>query len=374
MAGKYQPNLYGMKILLTTDNIGGVWTFSLNLAKGLKKNGIEVFIVVIGNKMTDYQKEEIDFTSWFFIGSKQEWMLDPWNDIKRSGKLLSDIVASVRPDILHLNSYSLARLQWCMPVIVTAHSCVLSWWEAVKHEQAPAEWNRYREMVGQGIRTADVIVAPSASMMNAIEQHYAPEKIKAVIYNGSDKSAFSSAPRQKFVFSLGRLWDEAKNVKLLIEAAGEIGYHIFVAGDLNGKNTGILPKNVHLLGRLTARQVAGWLSEAAIYVLPVIYEPFGYTFLEAALSGCALIAGDIESMREIWPGAAVLADPYNSRELAREVNTLMEDSGRRELLASRAFEIATREYTLEKMSDQYIILYNNLLHASESEKLTYQEL
>ncbi|HLN56862.1 MAG TPA: glycosyltransferase family 4 protein [Bacteroidales bacterium] len=362
-----------MKILLTTDNIGGVWTYTVNLAKGLKKNRIDVCIAVIGEKMSDSQKQELSFTSWYFIGSKQEWMQDPWSDIRKAGCLLLDIAAAYRPDIVHLNSYSFGNLGWRIPVIVASHSCVLSWWNAVKKEEAPADWNHYREMVGNGIRAADVVVAPGMTMMRYVEQYFDPKGIKVVIYNGADMSVFHPAPKKNFIFSMGRLWDEAKNVTLLLKAAGEIKYHIFIAGDLEEPHP-YLPLNVHFLGRLTHPQVATWLSEAAVYALPVIYEPFGFTFLEAAFSECAIVTGDIESMREIWSDEAVFVNPSDSHALAKAINILMEDEQKRAGLVAAAKKKATADYTLDKMTSEYISLYNNVLQSSSQRKLKLQEL
>lgn len=363
-----------MKILLTTDNIGGVWTFTLNLARGLKRNGMDVCVVVIGNKMSDYQRSELSFTSWYFISAKQEWMEDPWNDIRKAGCLLMDITASFRPDIVHLNSYSFGELHWNVPVVITAHSCVLSWWNAVKGGEAPEEWDMYRENVGKGIRAADVVVAPGTAMMKSVEKYYSPWKHKVVINNGSDSSAFHPAHKEKFVFSMGRLWDEAKNIKLVIEAAKEIRYQVFIAGDLTGISTHHLPRNVHFLGRLTSVQIAGWLSEAALYVLPVKYETFGYTFLEAAFSGCAIITGNIDSMREIWTDEAIFVDTEDRSDLADAINSLMADDNKTEFMAMKAREKAMKEYTLEKMTSEYIALYNSTLQSFLKKKLKLQTL
>ena len=64
-----------------------------------------------------------------------------------------------------------------------------------------------------------------------------------------------------------------------------------------------------LLGRLDERRwPSGW-PRAAIYALPARYEPFGLSALEAALSGCALVLGDIPSLREVWGDAAVFVPP-----------------------------------------------------------------
>ena len=64
-----------------------------------------------------------------------------------------------------------------------------------------------------------------------------------------------------------------------------------------------------MLGRLSAGELADWYARAAIYALPARYEPFGLSALEAALSGCALVLGDIPSLREIWGDAALFVPP-----------------------------------------------------------------
>ena len=47
-------------------------------------------------------------------------------------------------ELVHLNGYAHAALPWRVPVVVVAHSCVLSWWQAVFGEAAPARYAEYR--------------------------------------------------------------------------------------------------------------------------------------------------------------------------------------------------------------------------------------
>lgn len=360
-----------MRLLLTADNIGGVWTFVLNLARGLKNNGVDVRIAVIGKEMNDDQKEEICFTKWYFFRSKQEWMQDPWNDIGAAGKWLLSLADSIRADVVHLNSYSFGSLAWKVPVVITGHSCVLSWFEAVNNDNASDKWNEYSRRVNQGIRAADVIVTPSYSMMKSVEKFYHPSGKKLVIYNGSGISNLA-VKKSDYVFCMGRLWDEAKNLRLILKAAPKIKYRIYIAGKTS-EMPSALPSNVHLLGQLSRQEVEGWLSGAAVYVLPVRYEPFGYTFLEAALMGCALVTGDISSMREIWADAAVYADPENSEALARIVNVLMSVPEWRRHLAMKAHQRAVSEYNSDIMVSRYNLLYSNLMNVRSKPVIKYQE-
>ena len=90
------------------------------------------------------------------------------------GLLLLGLEAQVQPDVIHLNDFAHGDLPFRAPVLVVGHSCVLSWWEAVKKTELPAEWLRYRNAVRTGIRAAEAVVAPSAAMLRDLERHYGP--------------------------------------------------------------------------------------------------------------------------------------------------------------------------------------------------------
>jgi glycosyltransferase involved in cell wall biosynthesis len=70
-----------------------------------------------------------------------------------------------------------------------------------------------------------------------------------------------------------------------------------------------LKENCYALGNLPRENLRYWYACASIYVLPARYEPFGLTILEAALSGCALVLGGIESLKENWAQAAIFINP-----------------------------------------------------------------
>ena len=351
---------------MTTDNIGGVWTYSLELARGLKQNGAEVTIAVTGNPLTDDQRQELNGFRYYDVEAKQEWMENPWENVLKTGEWLLNIKEEVNPDLVHLNSYTIAALDWKVPVVVVLHSCVLTWWEAVKEEKAPAEWNKYREMVSRGIHSADWIVAPSIAMLNAAEKHYGTFENKKVIYNGRSPELFLKSKKELFVFSMGRIWDEAKNINLVSKAAAGIETNIFVAGNYNN-DVFNLKSNIFLLGQLNRSQVTDWLSDASVYLLPAKYEPFGYTFLEAAFSGCALVGGDIPSLREIWGDAMIYADTNDPDQLAKTVNNLINDKELLQYMQKKAYNHAIERYTAQNMTKNYLSFYNSVL---QSKKMT----
>jgi glycosyltransferase involved in cell wall biosynthesis len=71
------------------------------------------------------------------------------------------------------------------------------------------------------------------------------------------------------------------------------------------------------------------LARASIYVHPARYEPFGLAILDAALAGCALVLGDIPSLRELWHDAAIFVPTEDAARLSRELTALIENGDRR---------------------------------------------
>jgi glycosyltransferase involved in cell wall biosynthesis len=101
------------------------------------------------------------------------------------------------------------------------------------------------------------------------------------------------------------------------------------------------------------------LDAASVYALPARYEPFGLTILEAALSGCALVLGDIPSLRELWDGAAVFVDPDRSEALQNELRALCADRERLRNLAEKALA-RSRSFSAAKMTAGYLAAYRQL--------------
>ena len=155
------------RVLMTTDTVGGVWTFTLELARQLSKWGVEVLLAALGGEPSAQQATEAQQIPGLCLmgsGWKLEWMEEPWNDVAMSGEWLLRLENDYRPDVVHLNSFGHGTLPWRAPAVLTAHSCVVSWWQAVRGDDAPAEWNRYRGVVRESLRAVSAVTAPSLAM------------------------------------------------------------------------------------------------------------------------------------------------------------------------------------------------------------------
>jgi glycogen synthase len=348
---------------MTTDTVGGVWNFSLELAHALCAKDVEVVLAALGGAATECQRNEaaqVPNARLLESPFKLEWMEDPWADIEKSGIWLQGIEEEYSPDIVHLNSYGHTWVPWQAPVALTAHSCVVSWWQAVKGGSPPAEWNRYHRLVHMALRTADCVAVPSEALRDSLANIYGLDpSLFEVIHNGRIPEHFYSRVKEPFVLVAGRLWDEGKNVAAVISVASELGCPIYLAGDdvcsYDGRS---LPSNCRLLGKLSSTELADWYARAAVYAAPARYEPFGLSILEAALSHCALVLGDIPTLRELWDGAAEFVSPHDGAALRTVISRFLTNMEVRQTMADYAYRRAIT-YTPDQMAEEYMEFYQH---------------
>ncbi len=350
-----------MKVLMTADAVGGVWTYALELVRALQPLEIEVTLATMGPEPDDAQRAAArragaDLRVGRFA---LEWMDDPWADLARAGEWLLDLERDVEPDVVHLNGYVHAQLRWRATVLVAAHSCVLSWWRAVRGEEAPPVWRRYREEVTAGVSRAAAVIAPTKAMLEELRRIYCFDADAFVIPNGRSIEPAQSQ-KEPLILGAGRLWDEAKNVRALVRVAAELPWPVVLAGDAAGRAGA--SSNVLAAGRLDERDLIGLMCRASVFASPSRYEPFGLSALEAAMCGCALVVGDIPSLREVWDDAALYVDPDDDAALRRTLVTLIDDEHARRLYAGRAFDRA-RAYSSDTMATRYLAVYRSLVPA-----------
>ncbi|PRP96257.1 glycosyltransferase family 4 protein [Enhygromyxa salina] len=354
------------RVLMTTDTLGGVWTYALELCRALAQHGVTVTLAAMGGEPSPAQRAQANAVAGLRLEArpyKLEWMTDPWDDVARAGDWLLELAAAAQPDLVHLNDYVHANLDWQRPVLVVGHSCVCTWFEAVRRESAPAEWSRYRDRVGAGLGAANGVVAPTHAMLRGLERHHGRLPGAQVIANARRARDWPAGAKAPYVLAAGRIWDEAKNLAALARVAPRLAWPVGIAGQArHPEGGGPLLEQVELLGCLTPPQLAAQMARASIYALPARYEPFGLTALEAALAGCALVLGDIESLREVWGDAATFVDCDDDDALAAAITALIDAPPRRADLAQRARRRA-RRYGPSAMADRYLDRYRQLCDA-----------
>jgi glycogen synthase len=358
-------------VLITADTVGGVWTYTRELACGLLDHGHRVTLVSFGGEPTAAQGSWLRRKNLSFYPTTfpLEWMEEAQPGIDESMRFLEKIVRATRPELLHLNQFCYGCLKADVPKLVVAHSDVVSWWRSVHHCDPPrTEWfSWYASVVTEGLHSADAVVTPSEWMLDAIEEIYGPLPNARVIHNGRTPTLFRPAEgRTCSVLSVGRVWDKAKQVSLLL--ARDLGIPVRIAGSLRGPEASaaspleaVPSANVRFYGELDQAQLSKLYSESAIYVAASCYEPFGLSPLEAALSRCALVANDVPVFHELWGDSALYFQKNDPDDLAAVILRFAEQIDLRELYATRAYNRARSCFTATRMVAQYEGLYISLV-------------
>jgi glycosyltransferase involved in cell wall biosynthesis len=370
--------------MLVADAVGGVWDHALTLAAGLLRlAAARVMVVAVGPAPDEARlaaAAAIPGLEHRILDGRLEWMdggrdwLDAWRGA------VAALAAEWRADVVHVNQLGLAgighdpRLRAAAPrpaVVLGVHSDVTTWWLWVKDGgQGPATLPDYlywqRDLARQALRLADVVVCPSAFLARALVACHGITRPPVVIHNAVDAPGQTPPIRREagLAVVVGRAWDEAKNLAVVADALRhrQEPWHVEVAGDVQepgraGSTSPPAAPGLFYHGFLDKGRLAHLYARASICLAPSSYEPFGLAPAEAALAGCAVVANDLPSYREVWGDAARYFRRNDPEDLAAVLDRLQEDAPAVARLAAAARRRVTRRYTHARMVERYLRVY-----------------
>jgi glycosyltransferase involved in cell wall biosynthesis len=355
-----------LRMLMTLDAVGGVWRYAVDLARGLGQREVECLLVGFGpppgpDKIAEI--ESIANTSLVWPGEALDWLANDESELDGVARVLARLARDWRPNLLHLNlpSQAVGLPEDTPPLVVASHSCLASWWMAVRGDDPlPAGWDWQRRRTRDGLRRADRVVVPSESHAQATIAAYGRVERLDIVHNASP-SAHGAPERQDVFLAAGRWWDEGKNGATLDAAARLISWPALMAGSTTGPNGQCCRlENARTLGELPGPAVAAWMEQAAVFVAPSLYEPFGLAVLEAAHRGAALVLADIPTFRELWQDAALFVPARDPRPYAEAIDRLMRDKVLRSRLARQA-RLRALDFTPERQIDGMLRVYSRAL-------------
>ena len=351
-----------MRVLVTADAVGGVWTYALELARGLGERGDDVVLAVLGPTPSAAQCEAARDAGVELVetGLCLDWLAVDEPELERVASRLVALAMARRVQLVHLSSPALAgAVRFPMAVVGVAHSCLATWWAALRTEPPPPDFTWRIAATARGYAACDRLIAPSAAFAAATRQVYGVSPIP--VHNGRSPVPMVPTARDIPVVMAGRLWDKGKGAATLDAAAAQLDLPVLALGPVEG------PQGQHtnlswltLAGRKSAAAVAETLARTRIFVSPARYEPFGLAVLEAAQAGCALVLSDLATFRELWDGAALFVAPGDVAGFAAALTTLLDDDRKRERLSARAQARAAR-YGLDRCVDATRVVHRQAL-------------
>ncbi|WP_088686717.1 glycosyltransferase family 4 protein [Rhizobium sp. R634] len=347
------------RVVMTLDAVGGVWRYAMDLAAVLKPHNVDMIFAGLGPAPSAEKAAEAErIGKLVWLDAPLDWMVEDEKAIAGVPRRIADLARSEEADLLHLNLPSqAANFETDLPLVVACHSCVVTWFAAVRGSQVPRDWQWQYRLNRAGFARADAVIAPSRSHAEAMQAAYGRIANLQVVLNASALET-SDEPKRNFVLAAGRWWDEGKNAAVLDSAARMARWPVVAAGASNGPNGQSMQfRHATHRGELAHPQMAAAIRQAAIVASPSIYEPFGLAALEGARAGAALVLADIPTYRELWEDAALFADPHHPQAFADAFNTLAYDPQRRVALGLKAREQSAR-FSLDAQAEAVCGIYS----------------
>jgi glycosyltransferase involved in cell wall biosynthesis len=354
------------RVLMTVDAVGGVWQYATELARALRPLGFETVLAVLGPPPAPAQRTAVKRMRGIKLvetGLPLDWLSEAAST-RATAAELAGIARREKVDLIQLNSPALAGAQaWPVPVVGVAHGCLATWWDAARAgEPLDPAFAWHRDMMGQGLRTCDRIVAPSAAFSEALRRVFALPSAPHVVHNGRALPArVRAVAGTNRALTAGRMWDEVKNLRTLDVAAAHMSFPFEAAGEVAAPHGATVSANyLRLLGQLDEASLAGRLEQRPVFVSAATFEPFGLSILEAAGARCPLVLSDIPTFRELWDGAAVFVHPLDAAGFAEAIEEILRSPERRDALGAASHARALC-YTPDRMASGMAAHYRDLL-------------
>ncbi len=174
------------------------------------------------------------------------------------------------------------------------------------------------------------IIADSNSTKKDIIEHYPnlSEEI-TVVYPGvmtaRQTEEFCKQVLQKFniakpyVLSVGKN-EPRKNMQNLVKAFASLNsttHELVIVGPQGWGN------QVTSIGRVSDPELFALYQKAKAFVMPSLYEGFGFPLLEAMSLGCLTACSNSSSLLEIAGGASLLFDPLDENDITKTLDKII---------------------------------------------------
>ena len=174
---------------------------------------------------------------------------------------------------------------------------------------------------------------------------------------------------EEFLLNVGTI-ETRKNSLLIVKALKKLKdtIHLVIIGketpyaqvvkDFITNNN--LKSRVHFLKNVSFHDLPGIYQQASIFIYPSEFEGFGIPVVEALSSGIPVIAAKGSCLEEAGGKNSIYVDANNSEELADQINLVMNNTEKRELMIRSGIEHISN-FSNKKIADKLFNLYQNLI-------------
>jgi Glycosyltransferase len=213
---------------------------------------------------------------------------------------------------------------------------------------------------------------PLVSISDDQRRPMPPVNWAGTVYHGLPRNVlpFTAKPEEDYVAFLGRISPE-KRPDRAIEIAGRAGVKLKIAAKIDNADreyweTVIEPMvrespNVEFVGEISEQQKASFLGNARALLFPIDWpEPFGLVMIEAMACGTPVIAfrnGSVPEIIDHGVSGMIVEDISSAVSALKRLDELPRQNVR---------ETFERRFTVERMAEDYLSIYQHLISGSGS--------
>ncbi len=380
-----QTTPFRVLMVVTLSEEGGAQKYVYALAKALPRTQFEVRVVCgPGGPLIERLRDT----------GVQVHILDPFvrevrleNDWSAFGQLRK-IIREWRPDIVHLNSSKAgfsgrmaARMEKVPVIVYSAHGFVLS--EPLPFAKKVAFWLAEKAGAIAGHRT---VAVSEADRQLALRYRLSNKDSVVTIHNGIESIPVSECdtcdgllrkelgvgPGVRLVGAVANFYP-TKGLAYFIDACQLIrerapDTRFILIGDGKERQKLEHMARVHGLSGVfyfLGRRADAWrlLRDFNVFVLSSVKEGMPFVLLEAMMQSRPIVAARVGGVPEAIENrvSGLLVNPKSARELAEAVIELLENPANARQLGVAARERVLRHFRVDRMADQTMALYDQLL-------------
>jgi glycosyltransferase involved in cell wall biosynthesis len=289
-------------------------------------------------------------------------------------------------DLLHAPAFTGPLASPC-PVVITLHDITFllypshfrRWWVAYLKALMPS-----------AIRSAAAVICGSEHAKRDIVSTYgiASDKVCVVPY-GVDHQRFHPGVvldaawgkelglRDGYVLHVGTL-SYRKNIPTLLRAFARLrslgkgaARQLVLAGqEISGLQGAAeiretirqlgLADSVVFTGRVPDERLAGLYARASVFVMPSLYEGFGFPILESMAVGTPVVASSTSSLPEVGGDAAVFIPAMDEHALATAIADIISNPSLTEQLRRKGLRRA-QQFSWERAASETIAVYRHIV-------------
>jgi len=359
--------------IVTQSELGGAQRYIFDLAINLDKSQYEIHIAFGGDGKFFSPLEGRKIALHRLKHLKR--VISPITDIKAYFEL-KNLIKSVNPDIVHLNSSktgflgSLAAKTCKLPkIIYTAHGFVFN-----ESGNTIKKWIYKKAEISNAKRIHKIICVSEYDRQSGIKAGI-PENKLVTIHNGIDPNivflpkdearGFLISHTQIHEFTNSRIpligcianFYKTKGLDILIQAMTKVDAQLVIIGDgAEKKNLQLMAYGLQLQNKILfigqIKNAAKYLKAFDLFILSSRKEGLPYTILEAQTAQIPIVATKVGGVPEIIQDNknGYLALPNNADDLADKINYAFKNP-----ISSNLSD----NFTLDKMLNKTIQIYKS---------------